>query len=86
MKKCNRCGCFFIGDNDVCANCLPIDANDKAKLINYCETNKSLLFSDIIDSTGVSSANLSRYFSSTEFSQYSKNIQYNDICKKINLN
>lgn len=80
MKRCNRCGCFFISTQDICANCIPNDNNDKAKLSDYCLTNTVLSFTDMIDKTGVSPANLSRYLSSDEFAPYSKKIKKeNDI-------
>ncbi len=80
MKRCNRCGCFFIGTEEVCANCIPNDNNDKAKLSDYCSTNTVLSFEDMIDKTGVSPANLSRYLSMNEFLQYSKKVKKeNDI-------
>ena len=75
MKKCDRCGCFFIGTEDVCANCIPNDNNDKAKLSDYCLRNSVISFADMIDKTGVSPANLSRYLSTDEFALYSKKIQ-----------
>ena len=81
MKKCNRCGCFFIGTEDVCANCIPNDNNDKAKLTDYCLSNSILSFPDMIDKTGVTPANLSRYLSSDEFAIYSKKVQ-----KENNIN
>lgn len=80
MKRCNRCGCFFIGIDEVCANCIPNDNNDKAKLSDYCSSNVELSFSDMIYKTGVSPANLSRYLALDEFSQYSKKLKKeNDI-------
>ena len=32
FKKCARCGCFFISDNDICCNCEAKDRYDMAKV------------------------------------------------------
>ena len=34
-KKCKRCGCFFVSDNEVCSKCEPKDNIELAKLRNY---------------------------------------------------
>lgn len=39
FKKCARCGCFFMSNNDVCCNCESKDMFDIAKLNSIMEDN-----------------------------------------------
>ncbi len=62
LKRCNRCGCFYVSDSNVCCNCQPKDNLEIAKLNNYIEkygNNYSL--DEISVSTGISLKNLNRY-------------------------
>lgn len=62
LKRCNRCGCFYASNLDVCCNCEPKDNLEIAKLNNYIEkygNNYSL--DEISVSTGISLRNLNRY-------------------------
>ncbi len=62
LKRCNRCGCFYASDTNVCCNCQPKDNLEIAKLNNYIEkygNNYSL--DEISISTGISLKNLNRY-------------------------
>ena len=62
LKKCNRCGCFYISENDVCSSCEPKDALEITKLNNYIAqngTNYSL--DEVAVSTGISVKNLNRF-------------------------
>lgn len=62
LKKCNRCGCFYVSENEVCNNCLPKDNLEIAKLNNYIEQNgNEYSLDDLSVSTGISARNLNRY-------------------------
>ena len=39
FKKCARCGCFFMSNNDVCCNCESKDMFDIAKLNSIMDDN-----------------------------------------------
>ena len=43
FKKCMRCGCFFMSDNDVCCNCEARDKIDISRLnsiLDYIRSSK----------------------------------------------
>lgn len=66
-KKCKRCGCFFVSDNEVCSKCEPRDNFEIAKLRNYLSSNEVFSFDELSYNVGIAPANLSRYISSEEF-------------------
>ena len=74
MERCSRCGCFFIGNTDICANCMPMETSDKAKLDNYCENNAIVTYDSILYGTGIASSNLSRYLQLPDYSELAKKI------------
>ena len=39
-KRCKRCGCFFVSNNDVCPKCELKDNNEIVKLRNYLDNNE----------------------------------------------
>ncbi len=84
FKKCDRCGCFFLSDSNVCYNCSPKDSFEMSKLRNYLESEN---YSNSIDSisvdTGISVKNLNRYFENKEFSKISSKL---NIGTNININ
>lgn len=84
FKKCDRCGCFFLSDSNVCYNCSPKDSFEMSKLKNYLESEN---YSNSIDSisvdTGISVKNLNRYFENKEFSKISSKL---NIGTNININ
>lgn len=62
LKKCSRCGCFYVSENEVCNNCLPKDTLEITKLNNYIEQNGNEYSLDELSvSTGISTRNLNRY-------------------------
>lgn len=75
FKKCERCGCFFLSENNVCGNCGPKDSFEMSKLKNYFESEN---YSNSIDSisvdTGISVKNLNRYLENEEFSNLSSKL------------
>lgn len=56
FKRCVRCGCFFMSNNDVCCNCESKDRFDIAKLNNIMDEDIS--FNSIEDLSIVSGVNL----------------------------
>lgn len=78
LKKCNRCGCFYSSEDDVCQNCIPKDRYEISKLKNYFETeNCSNIVGSIAIDTGIHLKNLNRFLNSNEFS---------DITNHLNIN
>ncbi len=89
FKKCNRCGCFFTSNGDICVNCSPKDKLEKNKLKNYFDNTNSTTVTNIdllSYSTGITKRNLNRYLSTDEFAgiatEYGLNI---DKVNKIEL-
>lgn len=78
FKKCNRCGCFYLSEDDVCQNCMPKDRFEITKLKNYFENeNCSNIVASISIDTGISLKNLNRYLSSNEFSNITNDLNIN---------
>ena len=78
LKKCNRCGCFYMSDADICQNCMPKDRYEITKLKNYFENeNCSNIVNSISVDTGISLKNLNRYLNSNEFSNITNNLNIN---------
>ena len=75
MKRCSRCGCFFIGEDTVCSNCIDYDNSDKAKLTQYIETNVNLTFEDIMYETGIAPSVLTRFLNSPDYNKIAKEIK-----------
>lgn len=79
FKKCERCGCFFTSNDNVCYNCLTKDRFEMSKFKNFInENNLSEINSltDICNQTGISSKNLNRFLGYEDF---------NNIADQINL-
>ena len=75
FKKCERCGCFFLSDNDVCDNCTPKDSFEMSKLKNYLESdNYANSINSISVDTGITVKNLNRYLENKEFSDLSSRL------------
>lgn len=69
FKKCVRCGCFFISDNDVCCNCLSRDKMDLAKLNSILDDNYNInSIQDLANLSGVNINNLNRFISNKQIS------------------
>ena len=69
LKKCERCGCFFVSNDVICLKCAPKDKCEMSTLRNYIQENSNNISSieNIIAKTGFSEKNISRYLSSPEF-------------------
>lgn len=77
LKRCARCGSFFVSESNVCINCAKKDSADLLKLKGFLENQSE----DVKDKdqlamfTGISIKNIDRYLSMEEFS----NIEFNSI-------
>lgn len=75
FKKCERCGCFYLSENNVCENCMPKDTFEQAKLKNYFDgENYANSIDSIAVATGISVKNLNRYLENEEFSEISSKL------------
>ncbi len=62
FKRCARCGCFFMSNNDVCCNCESKDMFDIAKLNSIMEDNINFnSIQELSNESGITINNLSRY-------------------------
>ena len=74
FNKCNRCGCFFVTEGNVCPSCAPKDSNDISKLNTYfTENNNPVTVNELSSITGISMKNLTRHISGNNF-KYKKQI------------
>ena len=75
FKKCIRCGCFFMSDNDVCCNCQTRDKMDIAKLNSILDENNSFnSIQDLSIASGVNINNLNRFIANNELSDLDINL------------
>lgn len=69
FKKCMRCGCFYMSENDVCCNCESRDKIDIAKVNSVLDENISFdSIQDLSIASGVNISNLNRFIANNEFS------------------
>lgn len=69
FKKCVRCGCFFMSDNDVCCNCQSKDKMDIAKLNSILdEDNTFNSIQDLSIASGINANNLNRFITNKQIS------------------
>lgn len=79
FKKCDRCGCFFVSNDNVCFNCLTKDRFEMSKFKNFIEENNFNTINTLNDlsiQTGISQKNLNRFLEYEDF---------NEIAGHINL-
>ena len=75
FKKCARCGCFFISNNDVCFNCESKDRFDIAKLNNILEENNNFNSVESLSiASGINLNNLNRFIKDNKISNLDINI------------
>lgn len=75
FNKCERCGCFFITEGNVCPSCTPKDINELSKLNNYFTENATpITINELSTATGISQKNLSRFISGKNF-EYKQQIK-----------
>ena len=75
FKKCERCGCFFASNDNVCYNCLTKDRFEMSKFKNFIEENninKINSLSDLSIQTGISQKNLNRFLGYEDFNSISE--------------
>ncbi len=69
FKKCVRCGCFFMSDNDVCCNCQSKDKMDISKLNSILdEDNTFNSIQDLSIVSGINASNLNRFIANNQIS------------------
>ena len=62
FKRCNRCGNFFMSDNDICYDCGIKDRADIAKLNNILITTSGInTVNELSENSGVNPANINRF-------------------------
>ena len=75
FKKCMRCGCFFMSDNDVCCNCQSKDRMDISKLNSILDENISYnSIEDLSIASGIHVNNLNRFISNKQISDIDINL------------
>ncbi len=75
FKKCMRCGCFFMSDNDVCCNCQSKDRMDISKLNSILDENISYnSIEDLSIASGININNLNRFISNKQISDIDINL------------
>lgn len=77
FKKCKRCGCFFVSNEEICCNCAPKDKLEISKLENYFENNQEEnSINNISLATGISIKNINRYLSSNTLNNFSNQLNF----------
>ena len=80
FKKCNRCGCFFVSEHNVCEHCNPKDTFELSKLRTYFEGEiQANSIDSIAVDTGISVKKLNRYLENEEFSNISSKLHIGNI-------
>lgn len=75
FKKCARCGCFFMSDNNVCCNCEAKDKLDISRLNSILDENISLnSIQDLSIASGVNINNLNRFIQDNKISDLNINL------------
>ena len=71
FKKCERCGCFFVSNKDICNKCTPKDEFEITKLKHYFESYsiKNSL-EEISNNTGITVKNIDRHINSEDFKKF----------------
>ena len=79
FRKCDRCGCFFASNDNVCHNCLTKERFEMSKFKTYIEENNISDINSLNElsiGTGLSEKTLNRFLAQDDFS---------DIASQINL-
>lgn len=62
FKRCNRCGNFFVSNNDICYECEIKDRADIAKLNTILENSTGITsVNDLSANSGVNPTNINRF-------------------------
>ncbi len=69
FKKCDRCGCFYMSENNVCENCMTKDTSEMFRLKSYIEENEitDLPVEQLAVNTEISAKNVYRYLNTPDF-------------------
>ena len=81
FNKCERCGCFFVTDQNVCPKCEPKENFEMQQLKNYLSTHTTSTVEDISTNTGISEKNLDRFLKQDEFAQLMQSTNLNNNIK-----
>lgn len=81
FNKCERCGCFFVTDQNVCPKCEPKENFEMQQLKNYLSTHTTSTVEDISINTGISEKNLDRFLKQEEFTQLMQSANLNNNIK-----
>ncbi len=81
FNKCERCGCFFVTDQNVCPKCEPKENFEMQQLKNYLSTHTTSTVEDISTNTGISERNLDRFLKQDEFAQLMQSANLNNNIK-----
>lgn len=77
FKKCDRCGCFFASNDNVCHNCLTKERFEMSKFKTYIEENNICDINSLNElsiETGLSGKTLNRFLSQDDFSSLASQI------------
>lgn len=75
FKKCMRCGCFFMSNNNVCYNCESKDRMDISKLNSILDESHSFnSVQDLSILSGVNMNNLNRFIENNQISDLDINL------------
>lgn len=72
FKKCERCGCFFTSNDNVCYNCLTKERFEMLKFKTFIEENNLsdiISLNDLSVQTGLSGKTLNRFLGYDDFSE-----------------
>ena len=81
FNKCERCGCFFVTNQNVCPKCKPKENFEMQQLKSYLSTHTASTVEDISISTGISEKNLDRFLKQDEFAQLMQTANLNNNIK-----
>ncbi len=81
FNKCERCGCFFVTDQNICPKCEPKENFEMQQLKNYLSTHTTSTVEDISTNTGISERNLDRFLKQDEFAQLMQSANLNNNIK-----
>ena len=70
FKKCERCGCFFSSNDNVCYNCLTKERFEMSKFKTYIEENNISNINSLNElsiGSGISEKTLNRFLTQESF-------------------
>ena len=71
FRKCDRCGCFFASNDNVCYNCLTKERFEMSKFKTYIEENNISNINSLNElsiESGISEKTINRFLSQDDFS------------------